>query len=116
MLQGLLEDVIIRNEDWYNILIEYDSENTFFYLDPPYENSNITVKRHTVGTGVLQTYTDIDLGALINVLRTIKGKFLMTLNDSERIRELCRDFTILTYTARYARSNKTATELIIKNF
>jgi len=116
ILQKQLEHVIIRNDDWHNILVEYDGEDTFFYLDPPYENSNRTVKRNSVGSTRLQTYTDIDLSSLINVLRTIKGKFLMTLNDSERIRELCRDFTILTYTARYARSNKTATELIIKNF
>lgn len=110
ILQKQLEHVIIRNDDWHNILVEYDGEDTFFYLDPPYENSKKTVKRSSI------TYTDIDLSALINVLRSIKGKFLMTINDSERIRELCRDFTILTYTARYARTNKTVTELIIKNF
>jgi DNA adenine methylase len=115
-IQKKLDNVIIRNNDWYDILTEYDSEDAFFYLDPPYENSNKTVKRHPVGTHILQTYSDIDLPKLIQVLHTIKGKFLMTMNDSERIRELCHDFTILTYTARYARSNKNVTELIIKNF
>ncbi len=31
-----LNDVIIENKDWKNIVKKYDSKDTFFYLDPPY--------------------------------------------------------------------------------
>jgi DNA adenine methylase len=117
MLQKMLHNVTICNDDWCAVVDEYDSEDVFFYLDPPYENSNKTVKRTVVNNpNLIQTYGDIDLKKLIQKLHTIKGKFLMTLNDSENTRELCKDFSISTYTADYARSGKKQTELIIKNY
>lgn len=107
VLQEKLENVIIHNNDWYDILVRYDSPDTFFYLDPPYENSKKTADK---------CYTDINLQHLFEALRVIKGKFLMTLNNSERTRELSQGFTTSTYTAYYARTNKEHTELIIQNF
>lgn len=104
-----LKDVEIYNLDYLDIIDKFDSVDTFFYLDPPYENSVKTIKTKDL------TYTDIDLSILANKLKTIQGKFLITLNDSDVTRDLFKDFNITTYTAYYARTKKYYTELIIQN-
>lgn len=101
-----LQHTTICNKDYKEIITTYDSPSTFFYLDPPYENSNKTV----------QEYTDIDLEKLRDVVCTIKGKFLLSLNDSERTRELFKDFHIDTISTYYIRSKRYVNELIIKNY
>jgi DNA adenine methylase len=106
-----LQNTIIKNVDYFDIINEYDSVDTFFYLDPPYENSNYT-------TGGKLGYDDIDLSLLSIRLATIKGRFVMSMNESDRTRELFKSFTIDTYTTVYAgtRHKKKVTELLIKNF
>jgi DNA adenine methylase len=106
-----LENTIICNQDYKDIIFTYDSPSTFFYLDPPYENSAKTV-------GKLGSYTDIDLDELKQIVTCIKGKFLLSLNDSERIRELFKEFTINEVpTVYFGRvKDRYVTDLIIKNF
>ena len=47
----------------------YDSENTFFYLDPPYPNAN---------QGHYKGYTIENYKQLIELLKTLKGKFILS--------------------------------------
>ena len=35
-----LNDVIIKNESYESIINQYDSQDTLFFLDPPYENTD----------------------------------------------------------------------------
>jgi DNA adenine methylase len=110
-----LQNTIIKNIDYIDIINEYDSVDTFFYLDPPYENSAYTTGgKKKSGLG----YDDIDLSKLAERLATLKGRFVMSLNDSDRTRELFKSFTIDTYTTIYhgTINKKTVTELLIKNF
>ena len=67
-----LENVTILNEDYKKVVEKYDSPDTFFYLDPPYENS---MKR-------LVEYKDISMEDFANVIYNIKGKFLISINNS----------------------------------
>ena len=67
------------------IIKKYDDAHTFFFLDPPYENTDKDFQyAEDVG---------FDFERLADELRGIKGKFLMTINDSPTIRRLFKDFT-----------------------
>jgi len=103
-----LKDTIIENEDYKKIISKYDSPETFFYLDPPYENSSKTVRK--------DLYTDINLSELSDILKNIKGKFLLSINDSERTRELFKDYIITEVSTRYSLKKRTVNELLIRNY
>ena len=105
-----LKDTIILNEDYTNVIKNYDSSTTFFYLDPPYENS----KKTTSGG-----YNDINLEELANILSNLQGKFLLSLNDSIRNRGLFKNFNIVEVETKYSiRKDRTTPviELIITNY
>jgi len=85
--QQKLTNVELKTEDYPEIIRQYDSEDTFFFLDPPYESKCVTV----LGCGYKDTN---DFERLAGVLSTIRGKFLMTINDSERMRTLFAKYNI----------------------
>ena len=74
-----LRNVVIENKDFEALIKTYDRENTLFYCDPPY-----------VGTeGYYQTgFGEKQHRALSERLSAIKGKFLLSYNDCELVREL----------------------------
>jgi DNA adenine methylase len=104
-----LKDVRIYNQDYKEIIKEYDAENAFFFLDPPYEN-NSKYKHSTIN------YTE-----LRDELKNIKGKFLLTLNDSENIREIFSNYNIKEVlvkktVGKYDLGRKDRLELMIMNY
>lgn len=103
----------ILNQDYSKVIQKYDSPTTFFFLDPPYEKT-----RTIYGYG---EHKDFDFDKLREVLRSIKGKFLMTINDSPNMRSVFKEFNIKTTQvyARWSRKTKKATtrkELLIMNY
>lgn len=78
-----LKNVRVYNTDYKNVIKKYDSPTTFFFLDPPYENSEDLYKEGS-----------FQFDELRDLLKTIKGKFLLTLNDSHNIRNIFKDFKI----------------------
>ena len=78
-----IKDTTIENKNYADIINKYDSPTTFFFLDPPYEASKGMYKNEM-----------IDYEQMRDILRNIKGKFLLTLNDSERIRDIFKEFHI----------------------
>lgn len=111
-----LKFVIIENLDFRELIKRYDKDDAFFYLDPPY-------------VGTENYYKDIDgFGikeheALAELLKNIKGKFLLSYNDSPIVRELYKDFTIvesspLNYTlgCNVHKMKKIVSELFIMNY
>jgi len=81
-----LSRVAIENKDFEDLIISQDREKSLFYLDPPYyetENyyKNVEFKRE-------------DHERLYNCIRNIKGKFILSYNDCEYIRELYKDYCI----------------------
>lgn len=105
-----LSNVIIHNEDYKNIILKYDSPTTLFFLDPPYENSD---KR------LYMTHI-MDFKSMADLLKNIKGRFFMTINESPLIRELFKDFNIYERNLFYIIGNhakrKNVIELIITNY
>lgn len=61
--------VLIENLDFRKVIEQYDSPDTLFYLDPPYEDTEMP-------------YTDRwsaeDTKDLLSLLETLKGKFLLS--------------------------------------
>ena len=86
-----LKGVEITSEDYAKVIRANDKPSTFFFLDPPYENS-------TKQMGYAE-HADFDFERLVDVLKHIKGKFLMTINDSPRIRDLFSAFYIKPFVA-----------------
>ena len=64
-----LEYCEIFNRDAVDIITLKDSENTFFYVDPPYVSSNC---------GHYEGYTKENFKTLLETLKGIKGKFLLS--------------------------------------
>lgn len=105
--------VKILNQDYAKVVAKYDGPTTFFFFDPPYEKT-----RSVYGYG---EHRDFDFDRLLEVLRTVRGRFLMTINDSPHIRELFAEFTVkpIKVYDRWSRKNKRAgkrKELLIMNY
>jgi DNA adenine methylase len=82
--QTRLKKTIILNQDYKTVIKKYDSKDAFIYLDPPYENSG----------DLYGDNSDIDYQELLNILKNVKGKFLLSLNDSKRIKDIFQEFNI----------------------
>lgn len=107
-----LDKVLIENRDFEKFIQQYDFEGAFFYCDPPY----------TFGCGYDVTSTkDFDHERLKNCLKNIKGRFLLSYDDSEKIRELYKDYEMIAVERLNGinnkdRKNKMFKELLIANY
>jgi len=81
--KDLLKNTTILSTDYKNVIKKYDSPKTFFYLDPPYETTKGLYKDE-----------ELNYEELNNILRKIKGKFLLSINDSPNIRNIFKGFNI----------------------
>lgn len=106
-----LKHVIILNEDYRNVINQFNYKDAFFYLDPPYEvaiDNSKYYKHHSV--------YPIDI---LKICKTIKGRFLLSYNDSANIRKLFKDFYIYAINITY-NTNKNVNlikhELLISNY
>jgi DNA adenine methylase len=103
-----LKDTVIMNEDYKVVMEAYDGPNTLFYLDPPYEGA-----RKTAG----YKHSRFDLNAMKTVLDSVQGRWVLSINDGEHIRQLFKDYTIIPITTQYrAPRPRTVVELLITNF
>ncbi|MCX6266705.1 MAG: DNA adenine methylase [Bacteroidetes bacterium] len=73
-----LERTQVECKDAVDVISRYDTPGTFHYVDPPYPN---TGQAHYSG------YTTKDLERLLDVLVTIKGRFLLSNYPQEIIQE-----------------------------
>lgn len=108
-----LRNVCIENMDFGKLIQEYDYEHALFYLDPPYvgtENYYKTKEKFGVK----------EHKKLADILKNIKGKFMLSYNDCELIRELYKECNILqTKEVRYslnALRNKRVREILVMNY
>jgi len=75
-----LQNVQIESADALYIINGRDSEDSFFYLDPPYFNSDC---------GHYDGYSEQDFENLLLLMSRIKGKFLMSSYPSELLKKYC---------------------------
>jgi len=80
-----LKDTVIENKDFEALIKQYDRENAFIYCDPPYYQ---TEGHYEV------VFRKEDHFRLWDTLVSCQGKWLVSYNDCEFIRELYKDFNI----------------------
>ncbi len=80
-----LRGVNVTQLDAVAVIKRFDSPNTFFYIDPPYPSE------WKPNMGV--TFSEDDLDRLIKVLKTIRGKFMLSL-DKKDIKQVPSGFEV----------------------
>jgi DNA adenine methylase len=104
-----LKNTKIFNKDYKTIIKDYDNIDSFFYLDPPYSRAE------EVGD---YNFNTVDLNELHDILKNIKGKFLLSYDDIPEIKKIFKDFKIKKIKTKYETSKKPfdVNELLISNF
>jgi len=82
-----LKGVTIENKSFNELIPLYDKEDSFFYVDPPY----VATESYYKNTGGFGIREHKELAAL---LKDVKGRFLLSYNDCDLVRELYKDFNI----------------------
>lgn len=106
-----LRNTYVENLSFEKIIDKYDREYSFFFCDPPYFE--------TCGYG--NEFGEKEHLLLRDKLKEIKGKFLLTINDHEKVREWYKDFNIKEVQVNYSVSRSKEArgkynELIITNY
>lgn len=106
-----LKEVVLYNGDWKDVIMKYDSPRTLFYLDPPY--TMCKGKSH-------YAYGTVSPEDVYNILKNVKGKFILSYDDSPMIRDLYKDYNIYEVKTKYSATQyvrpRNANELVITNF
>jgi len=85
-----LEGVDIQNTDYKNIIKQYNQPSTFFYLDPPARDSSGKYR-----------FSAVDIPELVKLLKTIKGKFLLSIADIDVKKDVFKPYKIITVPTKY---------------
>lgn len=105
-----LVGVVIENLDFGDFIRRYDRAGMLFYLDPPYWGCETDYGQDVFGRA--------DFTRLAEQLAGIKGRFLLSINDTPGVREAFAGFHFVeaptTYTIGAGASTRAA-ELIISN-
>ncbi|MCF6200200.1 MAG: DNA adenine methylase, partial [Hyphomicrobiaceae bacterium] len=107
-LHERLAGVTVENLPYGDFIRRYDRKNTLFYLDPPYFGSE---KYYGKELFARQEFTK-----LADQLATLKGQFILSLNDTPEVRDIFSAFEQEKVQTRYSvsrRSSKKTGELII---
>lgn len=113
-LHSRLAGVVIECLDWSAFIPRYDSSNTLFYLDPPYWGCEDDYGK--------AMFARADFGRLAQLLASIRGRFILSLNDLPEVRETFRTFHLTEVTTTYTISTKPSdqaggrAELLISNW
>jgi len=87
VLEGVherLAGVVIECLDWQEFIRRYDRPSTLFYLDPPYWGSE--------GDYGKTLFDRAQFALLADMLRGIKGRFILSINDRPEVREVFAGF------------------------
>ena len=102
-----LNGVVIEHKDFENLIKVYDRTGALFYCDPPY---------HSTEKFYDMPFTEDDHRRLRDVLSGIKGRFLLSYNDDDFVRELYKDFKIIPVERNNNLSSGSFKEIIVKNY
>lgn len=75
-----LSGVTIERLPYERLIPRYDRPHTLFYLDPPYFGCTDDYGRNV--------FSDADFERLSSLLKAIKGRFILSINDVPEIRDL----------------------------
>jgi len=110
--QAKLKHTIIEHGDYKDTIKKYDSQCTFFYLDPPFYQTRKVTK-----------FAKVDPHELADFVRTIKGKFLLSYDNAKELYDIFDGFTINELTRssydfgrRFEKKQGETKELLISNY
>ncbi|MDX2181555.1 MAG: DNA adenine methylase [Bryobacteraceae bacterium] len=101
--------VQLENLPYEQVLKRYDRPTTLFYLDPPYFQRKL----------YRFNLEDAEFVAMRDRLRSLKGRFILSLNDHAEVHRIFAEFRIRRTAIRYSaqrRPEKQYGELLICNF
>ncbi|MBC5625633.1 DNA adenine methylase [Clostridium sp. NSJ-49] len=106
-----LKNTYVENLSFEKIIDKYDKEHSFFFCDPPYFETS----------GYDNKFGEDEHIILLDKLKNLKGKFLLTINDHPKVREWYKDFNIKEVEVNYSVSKDEKgrgkyKELIITNY
>lgn len=107
-----LKRALIENLSYERLIKEYDSDQTIFYVDPPYVGTENYYK-------MVNGFNMKDHENLAAILKNIKGNFMLSYNDCEATRTLYKSFNIKELAVNYSlngRARGKRDELLIMNF
>jgi DNA adenine methylase len=114
MYQKRLEHTSIFCRDALKVIKQTDSYDTFHYIDPPYYNSDM---------GHYKGYTEDDFIQLLDILSTLKGKFMLSSYPSDVLNEYIKRYEWNTKEFVYSISiesihhiSKNKTEVLTMNY
>jgi DNA adenine methylase len=115
LYQQRMRNTIIRNKSYEAVIKEFDSPKTFFYLDPPYEEKKTTGKLYKHGG------MSFDFEEMERILSKVKGKWLLSINDSPNIRRIFGGYYYYAFTIKAkgglkSIGSKDRKELLISNY
>lgn len=106
-----LAGVWIECLPWQDFVRRWDRPGTLFFVDPPYWGTE-----HYYGRGLFERE---EFAALAEVLKGLRGRFVMTVNDRPELRELFAWARVepleLSYTAGGGRHATRVQELLIRS-
>lgn len=106
-----LARVFIENKPFDQVIDRFDKPGTLFYLDPPYWGCE-----RDYGPGL---FSRDDFTRLAGQLDGIKGRFILSLNDTPGVREVFANFRLEAVRTRYSiagSGTQAVGELLITNF
>lgn len=105
-----LARVYIECLPYMDVINRYDKPQSFFYIDPPYWDCEDYYGK--------DIFNKDDFIKLAERLGGLKGKFIMSINDTKGIREVFTGFEVEAVKTRYScgPKNLPVEELLIKNW
>lgn len=85
-LHQRLDGVTIESTDYQKIIARYDHEQAFYFIDPPYLHCD---------PGVYRGWTVDEMEQLEEHIRGLKGKWILTVDDSQDTRRIFSDYNIM---------------------
>jgi len=105
-----LKTVVVECGDGLDCIRRYDALETLFFIDPPYYKV----------TGYNVTFETQRYAQLAECLRDVKGKFILTLNAHDFIRDTFAGFHCAPVKTKYSvggmQKHQDVTELLFSNF
>ena len=106
-IETRINRVVIEHKDFEDLIKQYDRPDALFYCDPPY---------HTTEKHYSEQFSEADHYRLNGVLTALKGRFILSYNDDDFVRELYKNFDIKAVSRQNNLSTGQFKEVIIKNY
>ena len=100
-LAPILEDihermagVIVEQLPWQRLIERYDRKGMLFYLDPPYWGNEKDYGENS--------FSRDQFGEMADLLKGLRGAFILSLNDLQEVRETFKNFQIQQVDCHYS--------------